>query len=273
MERITAPDGAGIVVHSTGGGPGVVVVHGGGVTIEEYRRLAARLADRATVHLYNRRGRADAAPKREPYCVEQDVDDLGAVLEHTGARHVIGHSVGGFIALRAALRLPIDRLALYDAAVSIDGGFPSAFLDPAQAALRAGDTARAVAILGAGLNTHSATSRLPLGVQTAICRLFLRTRIGRGMGELLPTTLLESRQALEHDGPAEQYAGVRAEVLLACGAGGPPYYPELGRALARVLRSARTMEIPRSGHDAIARAHPRVVDPIAKFLTAPARYR
>jgi pimeloyl-ACP methyl ester carboxylesterase len=269
MERITAPDGAGIVVHSRGVGPGVVVVHGGGVTIQEYRRLSARLADRCTVHLFNRRGRGGAAPKREPYRVEQDVDDLGAVLEHTGARHVIGHSVGGFIALRAALRLPIDRLVLYDAAVSIDGGFPAGYLDATEAALRAGDTARAMAIVGAGLNTRSVVSRLPLGVRTAICRAFLLTPIGRRMGELLPTTLLESRQVLEHDGPAGRYAGVRAEVLLACGADGPPYYPELGRALAAVLPSARTLEIPRSGHDAVARAHARVVDPIAAFLTAP----
>lgn len=62
MERITAHDGASIVLHSTGAGPGIVVVHGGGITIDVYRRLAQRLADRFTVHLYNRRGRADATP-------------------------------------------------------------------------------------------------------------------------------------------------------------------------------------------------------------------
>ena len=103
MERITAPDGADIVLHSTGRGPGIVVVHGGGVTIGVYRRLAAALADRFTVHLYNRRGRADAAPRSLPYTFEQDIDDLGEVLRHTGAGNVIGHSSGGFIALQAAL--------------------------------------------------------------------------------------------------------------------------------------------------------------------------
>src|SRR5215218_9445869 len=104
MERITARDGATIVVHPTGSGPGIVVVHGGGVTIGSYRQLARKLADRFTVHLYNRRGREDAAPRSEPYTVDQDIDDLAAVLEHTGARNVIGHSSGGFIALRAALK-------------------------------------------------------------------------------------------------------------------------------------------------------------------------
>ncbi|GGR94378.1 hypothetical protein GCM10010169_43640 [Micromonospora fulviviridis] len=115
MQRITAPDGAGIVLHSTGSGPDLVVVHGGGVTIHEYRLLAALIADRFTVHLYNRRGRADAAPRREPYTVEQEIEDLGAVLAHTGARRAIGHSYGAFVVLRAALRLPLDRIAVYDA--------------------------------------------------------------------------------------------------------------------------------------------------------------
>jgi pimeloyl-ACP methyl ester carboxylesterase len=269
MERIVPPDGAHIVLHSTGSGPGIVVVHGGGVTIDVYRRLAAALADRFTVHLFNRRGRADAAPRSQPYTFEQDIDDLSAVLQHTGAGNVIGHSSGGFIALQAALRLPIDRLALYDAAVSINGSFPAAWLDGARAAARAGDTARAMALTSAGINTQMAAARLPLGLQIAFCRLFLRTPIGRTMGDLLAMTLDESQQIRLHDGPAQRWAGVSAEVLLACGASGPRYYVESNEALARALPHARTLEIPRSGHDAINRARRRLVEPLAAFFTVP----
>ncbi|MFG3642767.1 alpha/beta fold hydrolase [Micromonospora sp. NPDC047762] len=269
MEQVTARDGATIVLHSTGTGPGIVVVHGGGVTIDVYRRLAAALADRFSVHLYNRRGRADAPPRAMPYTADQEVDDLAAVLEHTGSGNVIGHSGGGFLALEAALRLPIDRLALYDAAVSIDGSFPSGWLAPARAAARAGDTARSLAITTAGINSQMAAAKLPLGIRTAIIRAFLRTPIGRTMGELLPTTLDEAALILAHDGPATRWAGVRAEVLLACGADGPPYYVHQNEALARALPHARTLTIPRSGHDAINRAHPRTVEPLAAFFAAP----
>ncbi|MEV4658643.1 alpha/beta fold hydrolase [Micromonospora sp. NPDC049301] len=271
MERITAPDGASIVLHSTGTGPGVVVVHGGGVTIDVYRRLAAALADRFTVHLYNRRGRADAPPRSLPYTFEQDIDDLAVVLEHTGSGNVIGHSAGGFIALRAALRLPIHRLALYDAAISVDGGFPAAWLDPAQEAVRSGDIARGLAITAAGINPQMAAAKLPFGVRLAIVRAFMRTPIGRVMADLLPMTLDESALIRAHDGPASQWAGVTAEVLLACGADGPPYYVDLDEALAGAMPRARTLVIPRSGHDAINRAHPRLVDPLASFFTAPVR--
>ncbi|WP_433618001.1 alpha/beta fold hydrolase [Dactylosporangium sp. CA-139114] len=269
QQRIVAPDGVDIVVHTVGSGPGIVVVHGGGVTIGIYQRLANRLADRFTVHRYNRRGREDAGPRREPYTFEQDIDDLGAVLAHTGAGNVIGHSSGGFIALEAALRLPIRRLALYDAAVSIDGLFPAAWLDAAMAAARAGDTPLAMALTGAGLNTHAATSRLPLGMRIAISRLFLRTSIGRMMGGLLATTLDESNQIRLADGPATRWAAVRAEVLLAYGAAGPPYYAPLNAALADALPHARVLPVARSGHDGINRAPASIVEPLAAFFAAP----
>ena len=47
------------------------------------------------------------------------------------------------------------------------------------------------------------------------------------MGDLLPTTLDESHQIRLHDGPAELWSGVSADVLLAYGAAGPPYYAGL----------------------------------------------
>jgi len=267
MERITAHDGATITVHSIGCGPGVVLVHGGGVTIDVYARLAQRLSDQLTVHLYNRRGRADAAPRTEPYTLDEDVADLAAVLEHTGARSVIGHSSGGFIALKAALRLPIDRLALYDAAVSIDGGFPADWLDAARAAARDGDIARSMAITSGGINTHSAASRLPLGVRVALCRAFLCTPIGRTMGGLLPTTLDESCQIHQHDGPAEMWSEVTAQVLLTYGAAGPPYYANINAELARALAQARVLPIARSGHDGLNRAPRRLIAPLEEFFT------
>lgn len=269
MERIPTRDGAAVVLHSTGSGPGVVVVHGGGVTLDVYRRLATRLADRFTVHLYNRRGRGDAAPREEPYTVDQDLDDLAVVLEHTGTRNVIGHSSGGFLALKAALHGSIRRLALYDAAISIDGGFPTAWLDSAREAARGGHVARSLAIATGGINTHSAVTRLPLGLRVAICHAFLHTSIGRTMGDLLPTTLDESEQIRSHDGPARAWSGVTAEVLLTYGTAGPPYYSVLNDQLAGALPHARVLPIARCGHDGLNRAPRRLVEPIADFFAAP----
>ncbi|SCF45568.1 Pimeloyl-ACP methyl ester carboxylesterase [Micromonospora matsumotoense] len=203
------------------------------------------MADRFTVHLYNRRGRADAAARAEPYDGDQDVDDLATLLTATGVRNVLGHSGGGFVALRAAARgLPIDRLALYDAAVQVNGLFPLDWVPAAREASHAGDIARALALTGAGLNTHSAAPRLPLAVRIAICRLFLRTTIGRTMGELLPTTLDESMLIPQHDSSPQRWAGITAEVLPAYGSSGPPYYRPTNEALARVMPHAARWRCP-----------------------------
>ena len=86
QQQLKADDGAMLRVTSVGSGPGVVVVHGGGVTASMYRRLAERLSSRLTVHLYNRRGRADAPPRREPYEIAHDVADLAVILRGTERR-------------------------------------------------------------------------------------------------------------------------------------------------------------------------------------------
>ncbi|WP_433794630.1 alpha/beta fold hydrolase [Actinoplanes sp. CA-252034] len=260
-------DGARIPLHTVGSGPDLVVVHGGGVTIDIYRRLASRLADRFTVHLYNRRGRADAPPRSVPYSMQEDVDDLREVLAHIGAVNVLGHSGGAVVALEAARQqVPMERLAVYDAPVQVDGLFPVGWLPAARAAAQAGDTALALALTGAGLNTQSSAGRLPVRMQVAITKMFLRTPIGRTMGELVAMTLDESAAIDEHCGPATRWAGITAEVLLVCGAKGPPYYPKIHRALAGAIPNARTMELPGSQHDGLARATPRIVEPFAEFF-------
>jgi pimeloyl-ACP methyl ester carboxylesterase len=266
QQHLKADDGAVLRVTSVGSGPGVVVVHGGGVTASMYRRLAERLSSRLTVHLYNRRGRADAPPRREPYEIAQDVADLAVILRGTKAGSVIGHSSGGYIALVAAQQLPIDRLVLYDAAVSIDGGFPTGWLPAARAAADSGDLARCMALTSAGINTHQPTARLPLSVQTLLCQLFLHTRIGATMGALLPTTLDESQQIADHDGPAAQWANIFARVLLSYGMSGPRYYQGLNQALAAAILHATLLPIKGHGHDGINRAPAVLASAYTTFL-------
>lgn len=55
MQTIVGADGAHIRVHSVGSGPGLVVLHGAGISIRHYTKLTDRLAPHFTVHLYNRR--------------------------------------------------------------------------------------------------------------------------------------------------------------------------------------------------------------------------
>ncbi|GAA3281329.1 alpha/beta hydrolase [Dactylosporangium vinaceum] len=265
-ERITGGDGANIVVYSFGAGPGIVILHGGGVQERDYHRLAKALADRFTVHLYNRRGRPDSAALTGTETIGTDIGDLAAVLDHTGARSVFGHSGGGFVALRAGLSLPLERIAVYDPGLSIMGRPRFAFLDELEEAVRAGDHVRAITIAGRAVTPDSPAAKLPSAVAALISRLFLRTPIGRRFEALMPTIPPEVRRIAEHDGPATDYAGITADVLLAAGARSPRYFTENCEAVAAAIPCGRAIVIPGASHNTANIAPKRFVEPFAAFF-------
>ncbi len=268
-DQVETLDGRRIDVHSAGDGPGVVVVHGSAVSAGHYSRLAAALAGRFTVHRYDRRGRGSRGPVDSSHGIGSDVDDLRAVLAHTGARTVLAHSYGGLVALRGALTLPIERLAVYDAAVSVDGGFPSAYVEPFAAA--ADDFPLAMAILSKGLGTAGAFSRLPIPVQRLAARGFAATAAGREWRTMVPSAVMEAREVLAHDAPATVYAGIPAEVLFATGARSPVYFTPTSAALARAVPGSRHVVIPKANHNAITDASAPLVERMAAFLAGPTR--
>ncbi|MCW2721393.1 alpha/beta fold hydrolase [Pseudonocardia sp.] len=229
-------------------------------------RLAAALADKFTVLLYDRRGRGTRGPVDETHSVASDVEDLHAVLAHTGARAVLAHSYGGLVALQGASRLPIDRLAVYDAGVSIDGGFPSAYVEPFAAA--ADDFPLAMAILSKGLGTVGSFSLLPIPVQRAVAHLFAATAAGRVWRGMVPSAVVEAREVLAHDGPASAYASITADVLLATGGRSPAHFTRAAEALEAVLSRARRIVVPKANHNAINVASPSFVRHFAEFLGA-----
>ncbi|MFC5379925.1 alpha/beta fold hydrolase [Aquipuribacter nitratireducens] len=255
-------------VRSVGQGPPVVVLHGGGIDSREYERFARALGEHCSVHLYDRRGRPGAPPLGPGHTVEVDVDDLARVLDHVGATRVIGHSGGAFVAARAALRLPVERLAVYDPGISIDGSVATAWFEPYRQAMRSGDTLRAMALVGAGADPDGAAARLPLPLQIAVLRLFVRTPVGRRMREQLPTVETEVGQIIANDAPAEAYAGITATTLLAHGARSASYFGDVCEALAAALPDGSALRIPRASHNAMNIARPAFVEPFAQFLTA-----
>ncbi|WP_432991288.1 alpha/beta fold hydrolase [Dactylosporangium sp. CA-233914] len=241
----------------------LVVVHGGAVTADFYTRLAKALKGRVAVHLYDRRGRGSAGPKPAGYTVDDEIADLAAVLERTGARNVFGHSYGGLVVMRAALEIEFDHIVLYDGTVNVDDVFPSDYVPRMRRYIDAGDLPRAIAVMSGGLQL----TKLPFGARILLARAFLRTPIGRTMGELLPTSILETEEVVAQSGPAQEYAGVTARTLLSCGARSGAYYREMNERLAAVMPDARTHVLPRASHNAACVARPHFANMVADFLT------
>jgi pimeloyl-ACP methyl ester carboxylesterase len=119
-------DGTRIGYRQIGHGPGVVFVHGAMETSQSHNQLAEALADAFTVYMPDRRGRGLSGPFGEGYSIQEEVEDLDALLTKTGSHNVFGVSAGGIICLQAALTLPaIHKAAVYEPALVINDSTPS----------------------------------------------------------------------------------------------------------------------------------------------------
>lgn len=117
----------------------VVLVHGTMDRATSLAKVSRRLPDLA-VRRYDRRGYGESTTGPIPGSVEDHVEDLLAVIDGAPAA-VVGHSMGGTIALAAAARHPglIPAVGAYEAPrpwTRPDETAPRGDLDPAGAAER-----------------------------------------------------------------------------------------------------------------------------------------
>lgn len=109
VRAIDTPDGGRLHVEECGTGPPVVLLHGHGANLGIFALLAARLADggRRVVALDQRGfGRSSAVPST--FGFPGLVDDLATVLSTLDLHDavVVGHSLGGAVALDLAIEQP-----------------------------------------------------------------------------------------------------------------------------------------------------------------------
>ena len=99
--------------------PLVLLIHSGGFTSRQWRKLAETLApsfDVLTPDLLGY-GRSGAWPDGEPFHFRQDLELLETLLRDVETPvHVGGHSYGGFLALQLALQRPelVRSIAVYE---------------------------------------------------------------------------------------------------------------------------------------------------------------
>jgi pimeloyl-ACP methyl ester carboxylesterase len=126
-----------------GDGPPVVLLHAGVCDRRSWHEVAARLGRHAVA--YDRRGFGEVAPAREPF---RHVDDLLAVLDAVSPDApvwLVGSSMGGGLALDAALEAPHRVAGLVLLAPSVSGAADSdedgtgGLADAIDAAWEAGD--------------------------------------------------------------------------------------------------------------------------------------
>ncbi|MFE3290432.1 alpha/beta fold hydrolase [Rhodococcus sp. NPDC059234] len=128
ISTVTSADGTPIAVDTVGAaGTAVILVGGAFNDRTTVAALATLLGTQFTAVTYDRRGRGDSGDDADEYAVDNEIDDLAAVIAHVGGKAgVFGHSSGGTLALEGVARgLPIDRVAVYETPYITDGSRPA----------------------------------------------------------------------------------------------------------------------------------------------------
>ncbi|HEX5403718.1 MAG TPA: alpha/beta hydrolase [Pseudonocardiaceae bacterium] len=250
--HVESADGTSIGFASTGSGPGLVVLPGTLRAARHYRELAAALAIDFTVHTVDRRGRGTSGPQGPGYGIDAECADLAAVLAGTGATMVFGHSFGGLVALEAALRGPditIDRLAIYEPAISVNGTITTHWVPELDLAIAEGRVTDAMGSLIAGLELAGPLGHVPERLRAVLGRIALRGHLREDMELLLPTVHAEVVAVTSLDSDGGRYAGIGTDTLLLNGARGPDYLRDVVDMLHAVMPNSRRGTVAKAGHN------------------------
>jgi alpha-beta hydrolase superfamily lysophospholipase len=228
---VESRDGTNIAYERVGQGESLILVSGASTTRGVHSQLAHLLASDFTVFNYDRRGRGDSGDT-QPYAVERELEDIGAVISAAGgSANVFGNSSGAVLALRAAAAgLPITRLALWEPPFFADEDAPRRqreYLAQLRGALAAGRPDDAMALF---LTT--------VGVPPQAIEWMRRSPDWQQMEAISPTLVYDALVMRDSTVPSE-LASIAVPTLLLTGGNTGAWADAAAAALMAVLPQAR----------------------------------
>lgn len=275
-------DGGRLALYSygTAGAPPqrrVLVVGGAFLTALIYRpfamALAAGLGNGWAVDVYDRRGRGQSSEQPPGYSMATEIADVRTVLDTTGGRSIFGHSLGGSVVLNAAAEFAgtehqAAKLAVYDAAVNIEGSIDASWLSGFEEGLNAGRPDLAMARAKKGLAPGSTLARIPEPVLAALMAVVSRTGVNRLFRELMPTAVGELKAAMEEPLSAADFADLPRGTCFLVGAKSPDYYKVTAARLHAAVPGSELKLSPKCVHGSVPAAVKELVTDIAGYFKA-----
>jgi pimeloyl-ACP methyl ester carboxylesterase len=234
----TSVDGHPTTYHVAGSGEPVVLVHGLAGSSRWWRRNVPAIAARFRTYLVDL-PRFGAMHGRGRFALAEAATWLSEWMSHVGVgrAHLIGHSMGGLIAIRLAAQRPeaVCHLVLVAPA-----GVPSA----------RSVAGHALPMLRAGL--HSKPGLLPLLAYDAV-------RAG-------PRTLWRAAREIVSEDVREDLAAIRSPTLVVMGQHDPLVPPAVGRIMRDTIADARLLVLKGAGHVAMFDQPDAFNDALLPFL-------
>ena len=238
-----------LAVEHAGEGPLLVFLHGIGGNRSNWREQMQALADRFHVCAWDARGYGDSDDYEGPLDFPDFSRDLVRVLDHfhAAAAHIVGLSMGGFIAQDFYSRYPerVLSLVLADTRNGFGRHNPDEFLRKRQAPLLAGLTPKDIAVevarsLAGPHASEDAFARLVESIAGLHKDSYLKA--------LRATTLIAQHPDYRDKKGFVDLASVRVPTLVICGTHDTVSPPDMSRALAAGIAHARLHWIEGAGH-------------------------
>jgi pimeloyl-ACP methyl ester carboxylesterase len=257
LRSVTSRDGTTIGYREFGRGPGLVLLHGSMSSGAHHVELARLLSDTFTVFVPDRRGRGLSGPYRNGDELQQELEDVAALLRATGATNLWGLSSGACIALHAGRTMPtIRKLGIFEPPLLQDRAAASAFLATFDDEIARGRIGEAMITAMRGAEMGPGWFRaLPKALTARLAMMGMAQEAKKPAGpypamrELSQTLHAEFVIVTESSGRLDDYRSIRAEVLLMGGSKSPGFKRALAD-LERALLRARRIELEGLDHAA-----------------------
>ena len=257
-DSVTSKDGTIIGYRQIGRGSGLVVLHGIMESAQSHTQLAETLADSFTVYLPDRRGRGNSGSYGSDYNIQKEVEDIDALLTKTGAQYIFGVSMGAVISLQAALTLPaIQKIALFDPPLIINGSVPTDFLARYNEEISQGDIISALVTSMQGSQMGPPIFNfMPRWLLAFLTKMMVTSEDKNAksgdvtMRMLAPTLRYDLQLAIEIDGKQESFKNIQNKVLLLGASNSPAYMKVALDALEKILPQTERIEFIGLNHGA-----------------------
>jgi len=241
VRSVESQDGSVIGFETFGQGPPLVLVHGTSADRSRWHPVVARLSERYTVHVVDRRGRGLSTAEAHPYALAREGEDVAAVIEAVGREvYLVGHSYGALCSLEAAqITDAIGRMVLYEPPAATSGHYVVSheILDRIRAITAAGDAERVLEVFFAEV-VHAAQATIETMKKTPIWPARLAAA----------HTIVRELERVEVFDISERLSKIAIPVRLFLGTESPGYFEAAARAIVAKLPHADIFALPGQAH-------------------------